>query len=124
MKMFNVRVFNGFLIVLLLSFLLIGLVGAVTPALNITLLYPPGDINVTQNEFFNVSVNVCCIDDDCGQVNTTVYRYTGPEKVLNTSLSSLAGQLASLSNKFAEDYTPLTNRLRDVVQIAERIGNV
>ena len=46
------------------------------------------------------------------------------EEVLNTSLSSLAGQLASLSNKFAEDYLPLTNRLRDVVQIAERIGNV
>jgi biopolymer transport protein ExbB/TolQ len=46
------------------------------------------------------------------------------ENVLNTSLSSLAGQLASLSNKFAEDYTPLTNRLRAVVQIAERMGNV
>jgi SMC interacting uncharacterized protein involved in chromosome segregation len=46
------------------------------------------------------------------------------EEVLNKSLSSLAGQLASLSNKFAEDYTPLTERLRKVVHIAERISNV
>jgi uncharacterized protein YejL (UPF0352 family) len=45
------------------------------------------------------------------------------ENTLNTSLNSLAGQLAALSNKFAEDYTPLTNQLREVVRLAEGIHN-
>lgn len=45
------------------------------------------------------------------------------EEVLNVSLTALGEQLASLSNKFAEDYTPLTEHLRDVVRIAERINN-
>ena len=47
----------------------------------------------------------------------------GLEKALTTSLNSLGGQLASLSNKFVEDYTPLTDKLRQVVHIAERINN-
>ncbi len=45
------------------------------------------------------------------------------EEVLNVSLTALGEQLASLSNKFAEDYTPLTDHLREVVRIAERINN-
>ncbi len=47
----------------------------------------------------------------------------GLENALNTSLNSLGGQLASLSNKFVEDYTPLTDQLREVVHLAERIKN-
>lgn len=46
------------------------------------------------------------------------------EKVISISLNSLAGQLASLSNKFVEDYTPLTNQLRNVVHIAGGIKHV
>jgi chromosome segregation ATPase len=49
---------------------------------------------------------------------------SGMEKVLNDSLTSLAGQLASLSNKFVEDYTPLTDKLREVVHLSKRIKNV
>ncbi len=45
------------------------------------------------------------------------------EEVLIVSLTALGEQLASLSNKFAEDYTPLTDHLREVVRIAERINN-
>lgn len=37
---------------------------------------------------------------------------------LKKSLSSLGTQLASLSGKFVEDYTPLTERLRELVQLA------
>lgn len=37
---------------------------------------------------------------------------------LNKSLSTLGSQLASLSNKFVQDYTPLTEQLRKVVQMA------
>jgi gas vesicle protein len=31
----------------------------------------------------------------------------------------MGGHLASLSKKFVDDYTPLTDRLRDVIKIAE-----
>lgn len=46
------------------------------------------------------------------------------QTVLENSLQSLAGQLVALSNKFAEDYIPLTDKLRKVVRMAERIENV
>ena len=45
------------------------------------------------------------------------------ENALDISLKSLGGQLASLSNKFVEDYGPLTDKLRDVVRIAEGMKN-
>ncbi len=37
---------------------------------------------------------------------------------LNKALSSLGSQLTSLSNKFVKDYTPLTDELRRIIQIA------
>lgn len=39
---------------------------------------------------------------------------------LTKSLESLGRQLSSLSQKFAEDYTPLTTRLREILEIARR----
>lgn len=44
----------------------------------------------------------------------------GLEEELSKALNSLAGSLASLSAKFVEDYQPLTERLREVVRLAER----
>lgn len=44
----------------------------------------------------------------------------GLEEELSKALNSLAGSLASLSGKFVEDYQPLTERLREVVRLAER----
>ena len=38
---------------------------------------------------------------------------------LSKSLQSLGNQMASISNKFADDYTPLAERLRDVLNIVE-----
>lgn len=43
------------------------------------------------------------------------------QKELNDSLESLGRQLASLSNRFVEDYGPLTDRLREVVQMSKRL---
>lgn len=43
------------------------------------------------------------------------------EKELTKSLESFVGALSSLSNKFAQDYSPLTDKLRKVVSIAEDI---
>lgn len=41
------------------------------------------------------------------------------EKSLTDSLTSLGRQLASLSEKFVHDYLPLTERLREVVRLAQ-----
>ena len=41
------------------------------------------------------------------------------EEELNTALEGLSRQLASLSAKFVEDYSPLTDRLREVVQLSK-----
>ncbi len=43
------------------------------------------------------------------------------EQQLTESVNTLAGKLAALSEKFVEDYTPLTERLRKVLAIAEGI---
>lgn len=43
------------------------------------------------------------------------------QQALEKSLESLGSQLVSLSEKFAEDYTPLTNQLRRVVEIARNL---
>jgi phosphate uptake regulator len=42
------------------------------------------------------------------------------EIALKRSLEGLGQQLASLSNKFVQDYTPLTNKLREVVALASK----
>ena len=46
------------------------------------------------------------------------------EKELNNALQTLGSQLASLSNKFVEDYEPLTEKLREIVRLAEGDVNV
>ena len=46
---------------------------------------------------------------------------TDLKRELERSIGSLGSQLASLSNKFVADYTPLTEQLRRVVQIARRL---
>jgi ABC-type transporter Mla subunit MlaD len=50
----------------------------------------------------------------------TVTLDTALKNQLATSLESLGRQLAALSARFAEDYTPLTERLRGVLEIAPR----
>lgn len=38
------------------------------------------------------------------------------QEELTKSLNSLASQLGSLSNKFSQDYTPITNKLKEIIQ--------
>ena len=42
------------------------------------------------------------------------------ETELTKSLNSLGSQLITISERFSEDYTPLADKLREVVKIAER----
>jgi chromosome segregation ATPase len=44
------------------------------------------------------------------------------QQELNRALQSLGRNLASVSEKFVSDYTPLTDRLRDLVETARRAG--
>ena len=43
-----------------------------TPEIGIDILYPTTNINVTQNQFFNVSINVTCINNTCSTINVTL----------------------------------------------------
>lgn len=42
-------------------------------------------------------------------------------RALTSSLMSLGEELAALSNKFVEDYSPLTDKLKEIIKIAERV---
>ncbi|MFH1106943.1 MAG: S8 family serine peptidase [Candidatus Micrarchaeota archaeon] len=42
------------------------------PWLGTRLITPTGDTNVTQNEFFNVTTEVCCYNADCGSVTVSL----------------------------------------------------
>jgi|GEM_PF-6585919 len=44
------------------------------------------------------------------------------ENILNDSLAQFAGMLVALSKKFADDYEPLTEKLKKVVAIAEKVN--
>ncbi len=44
------------------------------------------------------------------------------EQELNKSLKTLGQQLGALSEKFVQDYAPLTERLKDIVQLAQNKG--
>lgn len=46
---------------------------------------------------------------------------TSLEEELSKALNSLAGSLAALSERFVRDYQPLTERLREVVRLAETV---
>jgi len=45
---------------------------------------------------------------------------TALETELSKSISSLGRQLTALSRRFVEDYTPLTDRLRSLLQGVQR----
>ena len=46
----------------------------------------------------------------------------GLERELTRSLEGLGQQLTALSQKFVQDYSPLTDRLRDILELASRTG--
>ena len=43
-----------------------------TTAINLDWVYPQVNINATQNEFFNVTFNVTCLNGNCGEINVTL----------------------------------------------------
>ena len=47
-------------------------IGDVAPVIGLSVIYPTGNINVTQNAFFNVTLNVSCTSGSCGSVNVSL----------------------------------------------------
>ena len=45
----------------------------------------------------------------------------GLQVELTKSLETLGRQMASLSQRFVEDYSPLTDKLREIVQLAQQV---
>ncbi len=43
-----------------------------TPEITIDMNYPTTNISVNQNQFFNVSTEVCCRNADCGEINVSL----------------------------------------------------
>ncbi|MBT7497566.1 PQQ-binding-like beta-propeller repeat protein, partial [Candidatus Woesearchaeota archaeon] len=57
---------------LLASNISLGNAVAIDSLVNITLTYPTTNINVTQNEWFNVTLNASCIQGNCGESNVSL----------------------------------------------------
>lgn len=76
-----------------------------------------GFINSSINEIQNANkLHIGTIEQTLENINK------GLEQELTLSLNTLAGSMAALSAKFVEDYMPLTERLRDVVRLSEKIN--
>ena len=93
-----------------------------TNLLNETATRMNGNIEQTMN---SVTSNVERIMDETGkQMQEQVRRLDANlQEELNKSLNTLGTQLASLSNKFVEDYSPLTDKLSKLVKFAEGVGD-
>ncbi len=63
------------------------------------------------------------LDESLKKVNSGVDKLEKElEAELNRSLLALGNQLASLSHQFVKDYQPLTERLKEIVQLSEKVA--
>lgn len=76
-------------------------------------------IESIQNANQEMSNNIKQLSENTKEQVVALDNALGQE--LTKSLESLGRQLTALSNKFVEDYSPLTDRLRQVVQIAQGV---
>ncbi|MBT5396634.1 hypothetical protein HOL21_00280 [Candidatus Woesearchaeota archaeon] len=88
------------------------------PQISLDIIYPLESINVTLDDFFNISVNVTCSDADCGEVNvsldpdTTIYNFS------NCNNSGRLGPSLTNCTSFYNDTT-----LEDLVGVVSGIQN-
>ena len=76
------------------------------------------DINTTNLN--NFTSRITAINDSLHETTRELEKHL--EKQLNQSLDSLASALGTLSNKFVNDYSPLTDKLRKIIEISEKIN--
>lgn len=81
-----------------------------------------------ENEGFTLTKRIAdniqnMVDNNNSNLNTSIENINQLlNATLNTSLQSLGEQLATVSEKFVSDYTPLTLELQKVVNIAKKVG--
>lgn len=85
------------------------------------------NFNIKINEFVkNVTTQINESSEEITRISHE--QISSIEKSLETeltkSLDSFAGAMVALSSKFTSDYTPLTDKLRDLINMAQRINNV
>ena len=78
--------------------------------INLNWIYPMINTNVTQNLFFNISVNVSCVNQDCGTINITLDPAVGSGMTSPfDSLTSAAGCKEGSSNGVVDSCTDGSN---------------
>jgi len=92
----------------------------IDPTIGISIVYPTIDINATQYEFFNVTVNVSCVGViDCGEVNVTLD--PASETVYNFTTCSATGRLGPSQANCDSAYSETT--LEGLVGVGGGIQN-
>jgi hypothetical protein len=76
------------------------------PLIGLTLISPAGNINVTQNTTFQVSVNVSCSNTDCGEINVSLDPATGT--VYNFTTCGASGTSGPNQTQCNTNYTGTT----------------
>ena len=89
------------------------------PRIALDWIYPTDNINVTQLEWFNVSVNVSCQNGNCGEINVTL----DPEvnTIYNFTTCSASGQYGPTQANCTTNYTGTT--LSGSVNVTNGIQN-
>jgi sporulation protein YlmC with PRC-barrel domain len=77
------------------------------PRIGLTLISPTGNINVTQNDWFNVSVNVSCLNNNCGEINVTLDPIT-PNTIYNFTTCGATGRTGPSQSNCNTNYTGTT----------------
>jgi PGF-pre-PGF domain-containing protein len=56
-----------------------------TSSIGLEIIYPTSNINISQNNFFNYTINVTCLTGSCGEVNVSLALLTGVGSDVNAS---------------------------------------
>jgi hypothetical protein len=88
-------------------------IDAVGPKINLDVIYPTTNINVNQNQFFNVTLNVSCLREDCGNINV----YLDPQETENELLKLFPTEHKSKTLPLVENRTYVNNlRSKDSIE--------
>ena len=82
-------------------------------------IYPTSDLNVTQHEFFNVTVNVTCLTSNCDEVNVSLDPVSGT--VYNFTSCGITGNTGPSQGNCDTSYTGTT--LAGAVTVSGGIQN-
>ncbi len=76
------------------------------PSINLTWIYPTENLNISQNKFFNITANITCTINDCGEINITL----DPEEITqyNFTTCGATGKTGPNQTQCDTNYTGTT----------------